>query len=132
MDSILINNRLTVMQGDVIQVPGCEPASAATSSGLSKELFDHCKGSYITLKKALEVIPGSSVHFGSHGDKFFVLPSGPPPAGEECPCATPMDWYQILRDNASSPIREEKPAVNRYNPCSGFHYAFNGGGINNL
>ena len=122
--SVHISNRMIVLPGNVIQVPGCEPTSAATSAGLAAYMREACTGSYITLKKALDVIPGSSVEFGSHGDRYFILPDGPP-GDPGCPCILPNDWYDVLRKNADSPIKtEEQPP--KYNPCSGFAINFNG------
>jgi hypothetical protein len=94
-------------------VPSCEPISTVTYSSdydqnphvttLFHDYQDICKGSYITLKRALEVIPEAKVlNSPSPNFRFLVLPEGPPPANR-CPCNRVRDWYQILRDNADIP-----------------------------
>ncbi|MBD3408192.1 MAG: hypothetical protein GF411_18870 [Candidatus Lokiarchaeota archaeon] len=123
---IRVANRITIMPGGTMLVPGCEPVSAATTEGLMVGIRDECHSSYITVKKALEVIPGSHVEFGPNYDqRYFVLPDGPPP-DFVCPCDIDrVDWYSILRENADVPPVQDEEPVNRYNPCRGFDYSFN-------
>jgi len=105
--TITIQNRLEILPGDVITVPGCEPVSAFTSPTLAANR--ECNGTIIPLATAKEVIPGYSIvtmknwghQLGTR--RFFVLPSGPPPSPNKCNVGARqcvVDWYQILRDNA--------------------------------
>ena len=90
-------------------VPGCEPISTVTSvspiwamNPLIKSIEDEVRASYISLKLARELIPDASIMFiGPHpAYRYFVLPQGPPPNGNECPCGVVEDYYRILRENA--------------------------------
>ena len=96
-----IRNKLEVLAGNKILVPGCEPTSAFTSPTLAENR--DCKASIVDLADALEAVPGSTVIYMSNPrKKFFVLPSGPPPSPDECDtsskCDQVQDWYQFLRD----------------------------------
>lgn len=107
MSDITIRNRLEILPGNVILVPGCEPVSAFTSPTLAANR--DCPGTIIDLEVAKSVIPGWSIvsmkNWGSQlgTRRFFVLPSGPPPNPSKCTsgpnCVT--DWYKILRENAT-------------------------------
>ena len=93
-----IRNKIEVLAGNKILVPGCEPTSAFTSPTLAENR--DCKASVVDLADALEVIPGSTVIYMSNPrKKFFVLPDGPPPSPEKCAGNCKItDWYALLRD----------------------------------
>lgn len=97
-----IRNKLEVLAGNKILVPGCEPTSAFTSPTLAENR--DCKASVVDLADALAAIPGSTVIYMSNPrKKFFVLPDGPPPSPERCsrPSAVQcnrIDYYALLRD----------------------------------
>ena len=100
--SIKIQNKIEVLAGNKILVPGCEPISAFTSTSLAENR--DCKASVVDLADALEVIPGSTVIYMSNPRrKFFVLPDGPGPSPDICRMVdcTVEDWYQKLRDISS-------------------------------
>lgn len=93
-----------------MKVPGFEPLSEQTTNNLSIALQG--ANAYIDLNKALELVPGSRIIIpytggptaGSFGhDKWFEIPSGPPPNGSQCPNNYVRDIYKILRDNARVP-----------------------------
>lgn len=121
---IEVKNKLEIMPGNVIRVPGCEPVSSLTGTALLSNL--DCNASIIPLEDALSLIPGSRIigkfmpagHVGT--GLFFELPSGPPPNGQECGCST-EDYYKILRDNART--REEEEDNNPDDVCSGFNHS---------
>lgn len=121
--SITVRNKLEIKPGNVISVPGCEPVSALTSIGLLRSL--HCNASVISVKKVLQLIPGSRVvrvtsPHGQNGTGSWVeLPFGPPPDGDECPQCL-VDWYKLLKENAEVPPQEETPFDG---PCAGFNYS---------
>lgn len=96
-NTVSIANKLEVLLGNVIMVPGCEPVSDFTSTTLAANM--QCKTSVIKVEDALCKIPGSTLEFQSNPRRlFFVLPSGPPiPAGCNA-CDTQPDWYAMLRD----------------------------------
>lgn len=113
---ITIANKLTVMDGNVISVPGCEPLSELSSLSLAANI--NCNASVITLAAALEAIPGSTVEIQYNPKKFlFVLPEGPPSKHGCVSCTGIDDWYQILRDSAT-PIQPQEPDVP--GPCDPF------------
>lgn len=124
MTRIYIRNKLEIMPGNVIRVPGCEPTSSLTSTGLLNNI--DCEASIIPLEDALALIPGSRVirtmvPAGQNGTgRFFELPDGPPPDGNDCGC--PEDWYKILKENARvrDPDEEETPSDD---VCSGFDFS---------
>lgn len=109
-----IKNKLRVLRGNKIIVPGCEPISAFTSTTLAANWT--CRASVVDLTAALEAIPGSTIeefkNTGGYGREiYFVLPSGPPQSPSMCdnPCAsTVQDWYQVLRDIAEEEIEEQE------------------------
>ena len=91
-----IQNRLEILRGNKILVPGCEPTSAFSSSTLAENR--ECKMTVVDLKDALEAIPEATViSIRNPLTRFFVLPDGPPPAMGDCDCRQ-TDWYQLLRD----------------------------------
>jgi hypothetical protein len=94
-----IANKLNVIANNKIIVPGCEPASAISSTTLAAGL--NCNQPLVSLSDALKAIPGSYVEFGYNSGfgrrlKWFVFP----PREVECPCSLSVDYYQILRDIA--------------------------------
>jgi len=107
---ITIKNKLRVLRGNKLVIPGCEPISAFTSPTLSANWT--CKASVVDLSAALAAIPGSTIvnftNTGGYGrDIYFVLPSGPPQAPSMCdnPCrGAVQDWYQVLRDIAEEEV----------------------------
>jgi hypothetical protein len=112
--SITIKNRLRVIRGNKLVIPGCEPISAFTSTTLAANM--NCPASVVDLDVALEAIPGSTIisfpNNGGYGrEVYFVLPSGPPQSPNSCdnPCiSTVEDWYQVLKDIASEEVIEEE------------------------
>lgn len=110
MSIIKIANRLLVI-GNKVMVPMFEPLSEQTTNNLSIALQG--ANSFINLDLALELIPGSKVVIvhnsgptaGSFGhDKWFEIPSGPPPNGNQCPSNCVRDFYKILQDHARSSL----------------------------
>lgn len=107
MNSITIKNYLLVI-GDKVRVPGFEPLSEQTTSNLSIAMQG--ANTYIDVNVALDLIPGSKLIIaykgggpaaGSFGhDKWFEIPSGPPPDGQKCPSNCVLDSYKILQDYA--------------------------------
>lgn len=106
---IPIKNKLEILPGNVLRVPGCEPVSSFTSLALAANV--ECNSSIITLEDAVNAIIDTTgieprivkvlSPAGIPGTgKFLELPSGPPPDGFRCPPGPRIDWYQILRDNA--------------------------------
>lgn len=94
---ISIANKLEVLAGNVLLVPGCEPTSAFTSVTLDANR--KCKASVISVHEALEAIPGATLEFLRNPTKmFFVLPSGPPTSPGCNSCDAVQDYYQLLRD----------------------------------
>jgi len=107
---IVIKNRLLVI-GNRVRVPGFEPLSEQTTNNLSLALQG--ANTFIDLDIALDLIPGSRVVVthnggptaGSFGfDKWFEIPSGPPPNGNQCPNNCIRDSYKILQDYARSSL----------------------------
>jgi len=113
MSDFTIKNRLRILRGNKIVVPGCEPISAFTSPTLAANWT--CKASVVDLDAALKAIPGSTImelkNTGGYGrELYFVLPSGPPEAPSVCdnPCRGNVeDWYQVLRDIAEEEFEEQ-------------------------
>lgn len=133
MRKLKIRNWLRVLEGNVIAVPSLEPFSAATNVGnyqhnpyVETILDIDYAYRYISLDKAREAIPEATVVFASNErTKYFFLPEGPPPAGNECPCKNMEDYYQILRDNADvgGSVEEEEPKAPKLGEiCRGFSY----------
>lgn len=101
-NTVSIANKLEVLLGNVIMVPGCEPVSDFTSTTLAANM--HCKSSVIKVEDALCRIPGSTLEFQANPRRlFFVLPSGPPKAPGCNNCDAQPDWYEMLRDICPSP-----------------------------
>ncbi|MEM3097207.1 MAG: hypothetical protein QXU32_00590 [Nitrososphaerales archaeon] len=114
---IKIANKLEVLPGNVINVPGCEPTSAMSSVTLSLNM--KCKSSTIPLEMALEAIPGSYIEVRHNPMRwFFVLPSGPPTQPGCNSCTTIEDYYQMLR-NAAPPKPSQKMA-DGHGQCDSF------------
>jgi len=112
---VSIANKLEVKDGNVIQVPGCEPLSELSSLTLAANI--DCKSAVITLAAALEAIPGSTIEMTKPKKIYFVLPDGPPSRYGCTTCAGIDDWYQVLRE-ASTPIQPQTPDV--AGPCDPF------------
>lgn len=93
-----IRNKLEILRGNKILVPGCEPTSAFTSPTLAENR--ECKSTVVDLKDALEAIPDATIETWSNPrTRFFVLPKGPPPSPDDCGnCVPQVDYYQLLRD----------------------------------
>lgn len=96
--SFEIRNKLEILRGNKILVPGCEPTSAFTSPTLAENR--ECKASVVDLKDALEAIPNATIEtIRNPRTRFFVLPKGPPPSPDDCKdCVPQVDFYQLLRD----------------------------------
>ena len=95
-----IANKIEILPGNILILPGCEPASALTSVTLERNTT--CKCSYIRLDVALQAIPTATIVTIRNMNpkrRFFVLPDGPPPQMGTC-CKTYGDWYDVLRDAA--------------------------------
>lgn len=122
--TISIKNKLEVLAGGFINVPGCEPTSSLTSDTLSKNM--HCNASVIPLQDVLRLIPGSKLvravyPSGTSSTGWFVeLPSGPPGNGNICPTDCLTDWYKILKENAKERSTEE---IQPQGACAGFNYS---------
>ncbi len=95
--SIKIQNRLEILRGNKILVPGCEPTSAFTSPTLAENR--ECTAAVVDLTDAIAAIPNATiVSFRNPRTRFFVLPDGPAPTPGNCTdCKVQTDWYQILR-----------------------------------
>ena len=96
-----IRGKLEVLPGGVINIPGCEPTSAASS--ITLEVNRQCTASVITLERAKELIPNATMEMWHNPIRwFFVLPDGPPtqPGCSTAGRACGYDWYQVLRDGA--------------------------------
>jgi hypothetical protein len=107
--SFTVRNKLEILRGNKIIVPGCEPTSAFTSPTLAENR--DCKASVVDLKDAIAAIPDATIEsWGNPRTRFFVLPDGPGPAMGDCDCKQ-TDWYQILRDIS------EEVNVPTTNPC---------------
>lgn len=104
--TIKIRNRLEVLLGAKVLVPGCEPTSAFTSTTLAENR--ECGASVVDLADALEAIPGSTVQAQVNPRRlFFVLPEGPPARFGCRDTSKITDFYQILRD-IGIPVEEEE------------------------
>ena len=127
---VTIRNKLHVLRGNKIIVPGCEPVSAFTSPTLAANW--ECTSSVIDLDVALQAIPGSYVEWMNNPKTlFFILPDGPPPAPDICdtPCSQSVnDWYQVLRDNADGTLDDldEDTRTELERSCSSI-YDYGGG-----
>jgi hypothetical protein len=150
---IKIQNKLEVFpgpNGGIIHVPGSEPVSNHSGvkeidgkpAGLAEAMRQNGRigKSIISLRKALEVIPGSTVErwlnsggSGPNGSaiKFFVLPDGPPQPSA-CTDGNPLgtgtcsvnDWYKILADNADSDLPDDEATPDLDQICSTFTFRY--------
>jgi hypothetical protein len=135
--TITIKNKLEIMPGNVIVVPGCEPTSSFTSDVLAANI--DCNASIIDLNDAIEAIREVSgetpriIHalspsgFPSTG-RFLELPSGPPTEygcdnRDGILCTKQEDWYQILKDNAKPINPDELEDDDPRKLCVGFNYS---------
>lgn len=122
---ISIANKLEVIPGGVIQVPGCEPVSSLTGTALLRDM--HCNASIIPVSDVLRLIPGSKLVWvmrpsGTTSTGWFVqLPEGPPTQGNDCPGHCIADYYAILKANARVLSQEESEEA--AGPCAGFNYS---------
>lgn len=128
---IEIANRLRIYEGNILLIAGCEPISVVTHISnyqynpgvisLYNNYQEICKSSYITLRKAMELIPEATLYY-SHdvANRWFILPSGPPPASK-CPIDCVEDWYGILREGADGVILKDDTVVSN-GECSAFSF----------
>lgn len=139
---ISIKNKLEIFpsgNGGIIHIPGSEPTSNHSSLRLVNELKENGRNRpYITLKKALEVVPGSTVEIWSNSAgqrgvpvRFFVLPDGPPQYtacasldGTEKPLCSVNDWYTLLAQNADGILKPDQKAPSLDDLCSMFTYRY--------
>jgi hypothetical protein len=117
---ITIANKLEVLPGNVVRVPGCEPTSSFTSVTLG--VNQKCNASVVTLQEALEAIPGATIERQFNPMRLYlVLPEGPPNRFG-CENTTSVeDFYQRLRDIVpdDQPISSPLPSA-RPGPCDAF------------
>lgn len=129
--TITIKNKLEILPGNVIRIPGCEPVSSFTSLALAANV--DCKASIISLEDAVEAIRDATgeeaqiikvlTPAGVPGTgKFFELPQGPPPRGNECPSSDIPDYYRILKD-AATPIEFDDEDEDTLEGCDGFNFS---------
>jgi len=108
-DTIIeIANKMEIREGGTILVPGLEPVSELTSPVFAQNLP---KGpSEISATQAMRLIPGSYILVNTFtpSKRFLVLPSGPPPYGNDCPRQRCDDWYALLRQ-ATTPTTTVSP-----------------------
>lgn len=96
--TIEIRNKLEILNGNKLLVPGCEPTSAFSSPTLAENR--DCKASIVDLADAIQVLPGAKiVSWKNPLRRFLVLPDGPPPGPDKCSgnCVR-TDWYALLRE----------------------------------
>lgn len=133
LESISIRGKLEVLPGGVINIPGCEPITAFTSTTLAANMS--CKSSIITLKKAKELIPEATMEYTINPLRwYFVLPSGPPPQTGCQSTSDPnnpnrgciTDWYQVLKDGAE-PVATEEEDTSSGAACDPFEIGMFGG-----
>jgi len=93
--------QLEIMSNNTVVIPGCESATTTSSKTLSATL--RCPNVTISVKKAMEAIPGSTIRYGinfnvyNQRQKWLVLP----PIEINCSCDSKPDYYQMLRDAAA-------------------------------
>jgi len=121
---IEIANRLRIYEGNIIMIPGCEPISVVTHisnyqydpnvTTINNNYDEICKSSYVTLNRAMELIPDATLFYGHDmANRWFVLPDGPPPSGKNCPRNCVEDWYKILREGATGVVtKDDTPMCN--------------------
>ena len=115
--SFKIQNRLEILRGMKIMVPGCEPTSAFTSPTLAENR--DCKVTIVDLADALIAIPEATViSWRNPLTRFFVLPDGPPPAVGDCNCSR-TDWYALLREIGEEVIAPEDKCREPFSSSSG-------------
>jgi hypothetical protein len=141
---INVNNRMQIIDGQsgsggYVLVPGLEPVSITLpfaqlyrTNPYIKTILNcgdyNCHTAYITVLKALEVIPGSFIVRTNNNMKFYCLPAGPPPAGSKCnnieggDCLRDVmqDYYNILRANADIGKKETPKTPTLDQICSAF------------
>lgn len=121
MDTIKLEFRISIMRGDRILVPGCEPTSVLTSTTMAREMREDevCAGSIVDLADVLEAIPEATIERIPNGGysgnmKVLVLPA----FDTDCPCTPRTDYYQILRNIGREATEEEIDELT--SGCSGF------------
>jgi hypothetical protein len=123
---IMIRNKLEIMNGNVINVPGCEPVSSVTGTSLLRN--NNCAASVIPVADVLRLIPGSRIvrvltPAGQSGTgRFIELPNGPPPNANKCPKVCLTDYYRILKENARVKESSKKLTIDG-DLCSGFNFS---------
>jgi len=131
MNTIMISNRLRIYEGNILLIPGCEPISVVThisnyeynpdATTLYNNYQDICKASYISLFKAMELIPGATLYYTHDmANRWFILPDGPPPSSK-CPKDCIEDWYKILKDGADGVVLQDGTTLCN-GECSAFSF----------
>jgi len=131
MRTIEVANRLRIYEGNIILIPGCEPISVVTHisnyqynpgvTTLYNNYQDICKASYLSLDRAMELIPEATLYYGHDmANRWFVLPNGPSPSSK-CPKDCIEDWYKILREGADGVVLEDGTAICQ-GECSAFTF----------
>ncbi len=106
--AISIRNKLEVLLGNKILVPGCEPTSAFTSPTLAENR--KCGAAVVDLAAALDAISGSGIESLRNPRRlFFILPEGPATRFGCRNTKSVEDYYQILRD-VGQPVADEQPS----------------------
>ena len=106
-----------MLAGGRIIVPGCEPTSYVSSLSLAYAFKNKlkCGTGYVSLKKALANIPGSTVKYckdwgkGNTTTIFFVFPA----IEKNCSCSDHIDYYAVLRGLAT----EDETITTSYDSC---------------
>lgn len=104
--SIQISNKLRIIADQWVMIPGCEPTSMVTSTGLLQTYSKNCTSSYVSTTNALAAISGSYIEISPQGDKYFVIPTFKNIGCTSCD-AKP-DYYALLRSVAEDPGDEIK------------------------
>jgi hypothetical protein len=128
---VTITNRLRIYEGNIILIPGCEPISVVTHISnyqynpdvitLYNNYDTICSSSYVTLTRAMELIPDATLYYGHDpANRWFILPDGPPPSSK-CPKDCVDDWYLILREGANGVIDNNGDSHSN-GECSGFSF----------
>lgn len=110
MPSVRIELKLDILPNDKIQIPGCEPLTDVSTTLAQRW---KCPNTYVSLKDALDAIPGAKVVDGhnwglGYRKRWLVLP----PIQIRC-CIPYTDWYGVLRSLGSG----EEPITEKYEAC---------------
>jgi len=105
-DIIPIANKITIRESGNVMIPGCEPVSELSSPLFAQRL--NCKASEIPATQAMKLIPGSYIEVNpfTPSQRYLVLPNGPPPDGNDCPCRWLGDWYALLRGTVTEETKQ--------------------------